>query len=102
VAARRARATGRAACIPWLRAGVDRAAFFAEIRRVLEPAAPVVLVEHLRDLQNLIAYGPGALHFLSRRAWLEAAESAGFVLRKERRINALVRAFVFVAAQPTA
>jgi SAM-dependent methyltransferase len=71
-----------------------RSRFFAELRRSLAPDGRVLLVEHLRDLPNFIAFGPGAFHFLPRSEWTRMAAGAGFEIEKEFRITPLVRVFV--------
>jgi SAM-dependent methyltransferase len=52
-----------------IRRDADRAAFFADLARTLAPRGRVLVVEHLRDAWNLLAYGPGAFHFLPLGAW---------------------------------
>ena len=68
--------------------------FFHELYRVLKPSGCVVLVEHLRDWTNFLAYGPGAFHFFSRRDWLAVCAQAGFNVTNERSVTPFVRCFV--------
>jgi SAM-dependent methyltransferase len=68
--------------------------FFQEIRRSLRANGRVILVEHLRDAANAIAYGPGCLHFHSRATWLRAIHRAGLTPVAESKITPLVRVFV--------
>ena len=80
-----------------LRSHELRSAWFAEARRCLAPTGTVVLIEHLRGLPNLCAFGPGFLHFHSRATWSRAWRAAGLTCRDEFPITPFVRAFVLTA-----
>jgi SAM-dependent methyltransferase len=77
-----------------LRSEDARGALFTELRRVLGPAGRVVVVEHLRNWANFLAYGPGFLHFHSRRTWLRCFSRHRFDVHKEFSITPFVRVFV--------
>lgn len=77
-----------------LRSDEARSALFAELRRVLGPAGRVVVAEHLRDWANFLAYGPGFLHFHSRRTWLRCFARHRFDVHREFSITPFVRVFV--------
>jgi SAM-dependent methyltransferase len=77
-----------------LRQRPDRIGFFREAHRVLAPTGRVVLVEHLRDLPNFLAFGPGFLHFLPRSEWLCMIEEGGFRIAREFSITPFVRVFI--------
>ena len=70
-----------------------RADFFRELARVLAPTGRILVVEHLRDGWNFAAYGPGALHFLSRRTWDRSFSEAGLKLVSEAPCTPFVRVF---------
>ena len=69
-----------------------REAFFDELRRCLRPGGKALLVEHLRDPANFLAFGPGYLHFVPRREWLRLASHAKLAIAKEARITPWVMA----------
>lgn len=71
----------------------DRQKLFQEACRSLKPGGQLILVEHLRDLPNFLAYGPGALHFHSRKEWLASWRDSGLDLLSEISITAFVRSF---------
>jgi SAM-dependent methyltransferase len=71
-----------------------RERFFAEVRRCLRPGGRMLLVEHVRDLSNFAAFGPGFMHFLPRREWLRLADHADLRVALERRITPWVMALV--------
>jgi len=81
-----------------LRASEPRAALFAEVRRTLAPAGRAVVAEHLRGAANFAAFGPGFLHFHSRRTWRRAFAAAGLAIERERSITPFVRVFVLRSA----
>ena len=81
-----------------LRSEAERRAWFAEARRCLSPDGRIVLVEHLRDFANFLAFGPGFLHFHSRASWRRAWESGGFRALDEFRVTPWVRVFVLIPA----
>ena len=77
-----------------LRSDAARSALFAELRRVLGPGGRVVVAEHLRDWANFLAFGPGFLHFHSRRTWLRCFSRHRFDVHREFSITPFVRVFV--------
>lgn len=77
-----------------LRRPAERAAWFREAADRLNPQGRIVLVEHVRDLANFLAFGPGFLHFHARSTWQRDWQSAGLKLTDEFRITPWVRVFV--------
>jgi SAM-dependent methyltransferase len=77
-----------------LRTDEARRALLAEIHRVLTPGGRVVVAEHLRDWANFVAFGPGFLHFHSRRTWTRCFARARFCIHAEFSITPFVRVFV--------
>jgi len=77
-----------------LRTDDARGALFTELRRVLGPGGRVVVAEHLRDWANFLAYGPGFLHFHSRRTWIRCFTRHRFDVHAEFSITPFVRIFV--------
>ncbi len=77
-----------------MRAPEDRRRLFAELRRICSPGGRIVLVEHLRDAANFVAFGPGFVHFMPRHVWVN--ETEGWLrLLSERAFTPLLRVFCF-------
>jgi SAM-dependent methyltransferase len=76
-----------------LRDSVGRTQLLREVHRILKNEGRIFLVEHLRDLPNFIAFGPGFLHFHTYRSWLRSIGEAGFELAEQRGVTPFVRCF---------
>jgi SAM-dependent methyltransferase len=77
-----------------LREESERIAWLKEAKRCLKPSGRVILAEHVRDLANFIAFGPGFLHFHTRMSWLRCWEAAGLQSKDEFAVTPWVRIFV--------
>ncbi len=71
-----------------------RTKFFLESARVLANPGQLLLVEHIRDWRNFVAFGPGFLHFHSRQEWLRLAHEAGLTVQHEHHVTPFVRCFL--------
>jgi ubiquinone/menaquinone biosynthesis C-methylase UbiE len=65
-----------------LRHRFARNSLFRELRRVLARGGRLLLVEHLRDGWNFLAFGPGYWHFLPRQEWEAQIREAGFTVER--------------------
>lgn len=81
-----------------IRDDVERAGLFRELRRVLAPTGRVIVVEHLRDGWNFLAYGPGAFHFFSEQKWRRSFANGGLKLMRETSCTRFVRIFELAKA----
>ncbi len=77
-----------------IRGTADRAVFFRELSRVMRVGGQIIVVEHLRNAPNFLAYNIGAFHFFSRKTWLDAFDAANLGLSQERFITPFIRVFV--------
>jgi ubiquinone/menaquinone biosynthesis C-methylase UbiE len=82
-----------------VRTADGRTQLLRETCRVLKAEGHVVLVEHLRDFTNFLAFGPGFLHFHSANSWLGSLQEAGLEVEKQGRITPFVHCFVLRKAR---
>lgn len=73
-----------------LRDAAKRELLFAQASKVLNEHGRIVLVEHVRDLANFIAFGPGFMHFLPLSEWIRCAKVSNLKIDKQYRITPLI------------
>lgn len=74
----------------------ERSALLRHAADTLAEGGRIVLLEHLRDLRNFLAFGPGFLHFHSEEAWRRDWEAAGLECVGRFRVAGFLGAFVLV------
>lgn len=72
----------------------DAVALLHELNRVTVGDGSVVIVEHLIDVPNVVAYGLAAWHFSTGGRWRHAVTSAGMHMKSATRIGGLVTVMV--------
>ncbi|MFM2268823.1 MAG: hypothetical protein RL757_2264 [Bacteroidota bacterium] len=72
----------------------ERIYFFQQLQRALDSDGRVVLLEHLRNLPNFLAYNIGFFHFLSRSSWINTFEKSNFHVESETAFTPFVRCFI--------
>lgn len=71
----------------------EKVSFLKECRRILKPNGRVIMVEHLRDVPNFIAFTIGFTHFFSKDVWHKAFQSAGFSSFAEQKFTPFMSIF---------
>ncbi|ARS42294.1 methyltransferase type 11 [Sphingobacteriaceae bacterium GW460-11-11-14-LB5] len=76
-----------------IRSQHEKIVFLKECYRLCKPTGKVIMVEHLRDLPNFIAFSIGFTHFFSRGVWRKAFKAAGFSLFSETKFTPFMSIF---------
>lgn len=71
----------------------EKVQFLKECRRVCKTNGNVIMVEHLRDLPNFLAFTIGFTHFFSETTWEAAFSEAGFTSIKETKFTPFMAIF---------
>lgn len=72
----------------------ERIQFLKEQVRALRQDGQVVVVEHLRDVPNFLAYTIGFLHFISGSEWNYNFQQAGLFLANKFKITPFITVFI--------
>ena len=72
----------------------QRTAFFKEVDRILKSNGKIILVEHLRDLPNFLAFNIGFFHFHSKKSWINDIEKSNFKVIKEQKLTMFTSLFI--------
>ena len=76
-----------------IRSQNEKVQLLKECRRLCKPDSIVVMVEHLRDFPNFVAFSVGFTHFFSRNIWTKAFASAGFSTFSETKFTPFMSVF---------
>jgi len=76
-----------------IRSHDEKILFLRECHRLCKPEGKVIMVEHLRDLPNFLAFSVGFTHFFSRTVWKNAFERAGFGSFQETKFTPFLSIF---------
>ncbi len=71
----------------------EKVQFLKECYRVCKPDGKVIIVEHLRDFPNFMAFTIGFTHFFSKTTWKKAFTDAGFTSFKETKFTPFMSVF---------
>ncbi|MDF1695164.1 MAG: class I SAM-dependent methyltransferase [Saprospiraceae bacterium] len=77
-----------------IRKSEERILFFSELKKMLQPNGKIIVVEHLRDLPNFIAYTIGFLHFHSNKTWCDTFASAGLVISNQEKLTPFITKYI--------
>jgi len=76
-----------------IRSQEEKVQFLKECYRLCKPGGKVIMVEHLRDFPNFLAFSVGFAHFFSRSTWKNAFERAGFSSFREIKFTPFMSIF---------
>jgi len=72
----------------------EREFFFKQVKKCLTDNGQIVVLEHLRDLPNFLAYNIGFFHFFSGKTWMRTFNAAGLEVVKELKLTPFLSAFI--------
>jgi SAM-dependent methyltransferase len=76
-----------------IRSQEEKVEFLKECHRLCKPTGKVIMVEHLRDFPNFLAFSVGFTHFFSKKTWQKAFEKAGFSSFAEAKFTPFMSVF---------
>ena len=76
-----------------IRSNQEKVLFLKECRRVCKPTGKVIMVEHLRDVPNFLAFSVGFTHFFSKKTWQKTFKNAGFTKIEEKKFTPFMSVF---------
>ncbi len=77
-----------------IRSNDEKIQFLKECYRVCKPNGKVIMVEHLRDFPNFLAFSVGFTHFFSKKIWRNAFKNSGFTTFEEVKFTPFMSIFI--------
>ncbi|WP_439479035.1 class I SAM-dependent methyltransferase [Chryseobacterium aquaticum] len=77
-----------------IRSNDEKIQFLKECHRVCKPNGKVIMVEHLRDFPNFLAFSIGFTHFFSKKIWKNAFKNSGFTTFEEVKFTPFMSIFI--------
>lgn len=79
-----------------IRSNEEKVLFLKECRRLCKPGGKIIMVEHLRDFPNFLAFSVGFTHFFSKNVWKNAFKEAGFTSCSEVKFTPFLSIFICI------
>jgi SAM-dependent methyltransferase len=76
-----------------IRTQEEKVQFLKECHRVCKSNGSVIMVEHLRDFPNFVAFSIGFTHFFSKKIWQKAFKEASFSSFNETKFTPFMSVF---------
>jgi SAM-dependent methyltransferase len=76
-----------------IRSQAEKIQFLKECHRVCKSTGEIIMIEHLRDFPNFVAFTVGFTHFFSKKTWKKAFEGAGFTTFAEQKFTPFMSIF---------
>jgi len=76
-----------------IRSNEEKAIFLKECHRICKTDGEVIMVEHLRDFPNFLAFTVGFTHFFSKATWSQSFKRAGFASFEEIKFTPFMSIF---------
>jgi SAM-dependent methyltransferase len=76
-----------------IRSNEEKVRFLKECFRICKPGGRVIMIEHLRDFPNFLAFSVGFTHFFPRSVWKNSFRSAGFSSFREIKFTPFMSIF---------
>lgn len=71
----------------------ERSLFFRQLQKSVKEDGRIVVVEHLRDLPNFLAYSIGAFHFHPARRWEKTFSAAELFVGRRQKLTPFVTVY---------
>lgn len=77
-----------------IRSNEEKIQFLKQCQRVCKSDGKVIMVEHLRDLPNFLAFSVGFTHFFSKKTWRNAFKNSDFKTFEEVKFTPFMSIFI--------